>query len=265
MIDNKNIFSCEELDHERSEEGGFIEKLQIGFGLILVAWSLLNYIIIPLFEKTPIYKKMLQKKEEKRKEILKKEHEQYEKRKSEEEQKFNEIKNHPEIKRLQNEISKMISLADKLGKTVTPALKTNMKDLDPKHHLEFYDCSNDEDRHSDIFEILWGKCIKIAKSINDKSSVDIHFEIFSFGVDGLKQYMNDESYEDSGECLEFNKRFENIVEECCKKLSIPITENWGRGSLKMNPNTIYYDKYWAGDHHGTVQSLVETIHLDFSK
>ena len=42
MIDNKNIFSCEELDHERSQESGIIEKLKIGFGVIFCALAFVN-------------------------------------------------------------------------------------------------------------------------------------------------------------------------------------------------------------------------------
>ena len=51
-------------------------------------------------------------------------------------------------------------------------------------------------------------------------------------------------------------------------MNIPITEyeQWKGGiKPKLEPNKIYYEKAWEGDHHGTTQSLINMVVLDFSK
>ena len=39
----------------------------------------------------------------------------------------------------------------------------------------------------------------------------------------------------------------------------------GGNKPKLEPNKIYYEKTWGGDHHGTTQSLINMVVLDFSK
>ena len=51
-------------------------------------------------------------------------------------------------------------------------------------------------------------------------------------------------------------------------MNIPMTEyeQWKGGiKPKLEPNKIYYEKTWGGDHHGTTQSLINMVVLDFSK
>ena len=73
MINNDKIFSSESynLKDEQSQEGNLLEKIQIGFGAILLAWCLLAYVIMPIYRKTPLYKHLLKRKEAKEKELAK--------------------------------------------------------------------------------------------------------------------------------------------------------------------------------------------------
>lgn len=263
MIDNKNIFSCEEMDHERSQEGSISDKIFFGIGVFALAFSLYVYVIVPLFKNSSIGKKLAKMKEKKEKELREKEYKEYKEKQNEDRKAFEEIKNHPQINFLKSETNKIVVLADKLGKSVVPILEKRFKTVDINNYLEFVDCSENSDRHDDISEILWGKCIEVAKAIKEKTSIDVFVEIFSFSVYGLKQYTLDEETDDE-ENTKFMSIFDNTIKEQCKKLAIPMIDVYNNKS-EMKPNTIYYDKYWAGDHHGTTQALVETIHLDFSK
>ena len=48
-----------------------------------------------------------------------------------------------------------------------------------------------------------------------------------------------------------------------------INNSWAFKNNENNEtdekNKIYYEKTWGGDHHGTTQSLINMVVLDFSK
>ena len=69
MIDNKNIFSCEELDHERSEEGLPVAILAIGAFLHFV---FLIWILISSLTTDNVKRKFESKKEKKKEKVQKK-------------------------------------------------------------------------------------------------------------------------------------------------------------------------------------------------
>ena len=297
MINNDKIFSCESftieeklkrlaerrydpetgttgdpdldkyLDNEQSQESNILEKIQIGLGAVALAWCLLAYIILPLYRKTPLYKYLLKRKEAKEKELSKQRYEKYKEERKAEDAAFEQIKNHPELKRLQNEITRTLNLANKFGKTVVPILKNEISKIDPKHYIAIYDCEDDSNQYNELSTHLWNKCIDIAKAIQNKEKVEILVQQYSFGLDGLKRYTLDESYDDS-DTTKFDKVFDKVVEDTCNKMNIPMTEyeQWKGGNKpKLEPNKIYYEKTWGGDHHGTTQSLINMVVLDFSK
>lgn len=269
MINNDKIFSSEKynLKGEQSQEGTLLEKIQIGFGAIMMAWFLLAYVIMPIYRKTPLYKYLLKRKEAKEEELSKRRQKEYEEERKAEENAFEQIKNHPELKRLQSEITRTLNLANKFGKTVVPILKREICKIDPKHYIDVYDCEDDNDQYNELSTYLWNKCVDIAKAIQNKEKVEILIEQFAFGLDGLKQYTLDEYYDDSDNA-KFDKIFNKVVEDVCNKMNIPMTEyeQWEGGNKpKLEPNKIYYEKTWGGDHHGTTQSLINMVVLDFSK
>ena len=269
MINNDKIFSSENynFDNEQSQEGNLLEKIQIGFGAIMMAWCLLAYVIMPIYRKTPLYKYLLKRKKEKEEKLSEQRLKEYEKERKAEENAFEQIKNHPELKRLQSEITRTLNLANKFGKTVVPILKSEISKIDPKHYIDVYDCEDDSDQYNELSTHLWNKCVNIAKAIQNKEKVEILIEQYSFGLNGLKQYKLDESYDDSDNA-KFDKIFNKVVEDVCNKMNIPITEyeQWKGGiKPKLEPNKIYYEKAWEGDHHGTTQSLINMVVLDFSK
>ena len=269
MINNDKIFSSEKynLKGEQSQEGTLLEKIQIGFGAIMMAWFLLAYVIMPIYRKTPLYKYLLKRKEAKEEELSKRRQKEYEEERKAEENAFEQIKNHPELKRLQSEITRTLNLANKFGKTVVPILKREINKIDPKHYIDVYDCEDDSDQYNELSTYLWNKCVDIAKAIQNKEKVEILIEQFAFGLDGLKQYTLDEYYDDSDNA-KFDKIFNKVVEDVCNKMNIPMTEyeQWEGGNKpKLEPNKIYYEKTWGGDHHGTTQSLINMVVLDFSK
>ena len=261
MINNKNIFSCEELDHERSEEGGIIEKLQIGFGVIIIAYLLLINVIIPIYKKTPLYKYLLKRKQVKEKELAKQRKKEHEEQRKAEDNAFEQIKNHPEIKRLQNKLTELENVAEKFSKGIVPILRKEISKIDPKHHIDVYDCDDDIDQCTELSSVLWDRCVEIAKAIKDKKSVNIRVDRPVFCIDGLKQYTLDSSYNDE-ENIKFNEVYNKTIEEFCNKMNIygRSIDNEGTGD-----ETIVFDMDWNGDHHGTVQYLVRWINLDFSK
>ena len=269
MINNDKIFSSENynLKGEQSQEGTLLEKIQIGFGAIMMAWFLLAYVIMPIYRKTPLYKYLLKRKEAKEEELSKRRQKEYEEERKAEENAFEQIKNHPEIKRLQSEITRTLNLANKFGKTVVPILKREINKIDPKHYIDVYDCEDDSDQYNELSTYLWNKCVDIAKAIHNKEKVEFLVDQFAFSLDGLKQYTFDESYDDSDN-TKFNEIFDKVVEDVCNKMNIPMTEyeQWEGGNKpKLEPNKIYYEKTWGGDHHGTTQSLINMVVLDFSK
>jgi hypothetical protein len=269
MINNNKIFSTENYNfqNEQSQEGELLEKIQIGFGAILLAWCLLVYVIMPLYRKTPLYKHLLKRKEAKEKELAKQREKEYKEKRNAEDAAFEQIKNHPEIKRLQSEITRTLNLANKFGKTVVPILKNEISKIDPKHYINIYDCEDDNDQWDDVSSFIWNECVNIVKAIQNKEKVEILVDQFSFGLDGLKQYTMDESYDDSDN-TKFDEIFDKVVEDVCNKMNIPMTEyeQWKGGNKpKLEPNKIYYEKTWGGDHHGTTQSLINMVVLDFSK
>ena len=269
MINNDKIFSSENynFDNEKSQEGNLLEKIQIGLGAIMMAWFLLTYIIMPIYRKTPLYKYLLKRKEAKEEELSKQRQKEYKEERKAEENAFEQIKNHPELKRLQSEITRTFNLANKFGKTVVPILKSEISKIDPKHYIDIYDCEDDSDQYNELSTYLWNKCVDIAKAIQNKEKVDFLVDQFAFSLDGLKQYTNDESYDDSDN-TKFNEIFDKVVEDVCNKMNIPMTEyeQWEGGNKpKLEPNKIYYEKTWGGDHHGTTQSLINMVVLDFSK
>ena len=269
MINNDKIFASENynLKGEQSQEGTLLEKIQIGFGAIMMAWFLLAYVIMPIYRKTPLYKYLLKRKEAKEEELSKRRQKEYEEERKAEENAFEQIKNHPELKRLQSEITRTLNLANKFGKTVVPILKREINKIDPKHYIDVYDCEDDNDQYNELSTYLWNKCVDIAKAIHNKEKVEFLVDQFAFSLDGLKQYTFDESYDDSDN-TKFNEIFDKVVEDVCNKMNIPITEykQWKGGiKPKLEPNKIYYEKAWEGDHHGTTQSLINMVVLDFSK
>ena len=269
MINNDKIFSSENynLKGEQSQEGTLLEKIQIGFGAIMMAWFLLAYVIMPIYRKTPLYKYLLKRKEAKEEELSKRRQKEYEEERKAEENAFEQIKNHPELKRLQSEITRTLNLANKFGKTVVPILKREINKIDPKHYIDVYDCEDDSDQYNKLSTHLWNKCVDIAKAIHNKEKVEFLVDQFAFSLDGLKQYTFDESYDDSDN-TKFNEIFDKVVEDVCNKMNIPMTEyeQWKGGNKpKLEPNKIYYEKTWGGDHHGTTQSLINMVVLDFSK
>ena len=269
MINNDKIFSSENynFDNEQSQEGTLLEKIQIGFGAIMMAWFLLAYVIMPIYRKTPLYKYLLKRKEAKEEELSKRRQKEYEEERKAEENAFEQIKNHPELKRLQSEITRTLNLANKFGKTVVPILKREINKIDPKHYIDVYDCEDDSDQYNELSTHLWNKCVDIAKAIHNKEKVEFLVDQFAFSLDGLKQYTFDESYDDSDN-TKFNEIFDKVVEDVCNKMNIPMTEyeQWEDGNKpKLEPNKIYYEKTWGGDHHGTTQSLINMVVLDFSK
>ena len=269
MINNDKIFASENynLKGEQSQEGTLLEKIQIGFGAIMMAWILLAYVIMPIYRKTPLYKYLLKRKEAKEEELSKRRQKEYEEERKAEENAFEQIKNHPELKRLQSEITRTLNLANKFGKTVVPILKREINKIDPKHYIDVYDCEDDSDQYNELSTYLWNKCVDIAKAIHNKEKVEFLVDQFAFSLDGLKQYTFDESYDDSDN-TKFNEIFDKVVEDVCNKMNIPMTEyeQWEGGNKpKLEPNKIYYEKTWGGDHHGTTQSLINMVVLDFSK
>ena len=267
MINNDKIFSIESynLKDEQSQEGNLLEKIQIGFGAIMMAWCLLAYVIMPIYRKTPLYKYLLKRKKEKEEKLSEQRLKEYEKERKAEENAFEQIKNHPELKQLQNEITRTLNLANKFGKTVVPILKSEISKIDPKHYIDVYDCEDDSDQYNELSTHLWNKCVNIAKAIQNKEKVEILIEQYSFGLNGLKQYTLDESYDDSDN-TKFNEIFDKVVEDVCNKMNIPMTEyeQWEGGNKpKLEPNKIYYEKTWGGDHHGTTQSLINMVILVF--
>lgn len=297
MLNNDKIFSCEKytieeklkrlaerrydpetgttgdpeldilIDNNQSQESNILEKIQIGFGAIVLTWCLFIYVIIPIYRKTPLYKYLLKRKEIKEKELSKKRENEYNEKRKAEDNAFEQIKDHPEIKRLQSEITRTLNLANKFGKTVVPILKKEISKIDPKHHIDIYECEDDMDQYDDVSVFLWDMCVDVAKAIQNKEKVEILVEQYSFSLDGLKQYTLDESYNDSDN-IKFNEIFNKVTEDVCNKMNIPMTEyeHWkGVNKPKLEPNKIYYEKTWGGDHHGTVQSLLNMVVLDFSK
>ena len=233
----------------------------------MMAWFLLAYVIMPIYRKTPLYKYLLKRKEAKEEELSKRRQKEYEEERKAEENAFEQIKNHPELKRLQSEITRTLNLANKFGKTVVPILKREINKIDPKHYIDVYDCEDDSDQYNELSTYLWNKCVDIAKAIHNKEKVEFLVDQFAFSLDGLKQYTFDESYDDSDN-TKFNEIFDKVVEDVCNKMNIPMTEyeQWEGGNKpKLEPNKIYYEKTWGGDHHGTTQSLINMVVLDFSK
>lgn len=261
MIDNKNIFSCEELDHEKSQEGGFIEKLQIGFGVILIAYLLLINVFIPIYEKTPLYKYLLKRKNYKEKELAKQREKEHKEQRKAEDNAFEQIKNHPEIKRLQYKLTELENVAAKFSKGIIPILRKEISKIDPKHHIDVYAYDSDVDLCTNLSHVLWDRCVEIAKAIKDKESVNIRVDRPVFCIDGLKQYTLDSSYGDE-ENTKFNEVYNKTIEEFCNKMNI-----YGRSidSEGAGDETIVFNIDWSGDHHGTIQSLVRWVNLDFSK
>ena len=261
MINNDNIFSCEELDHERSQESGIIEKLKIGFGVIVIAFVLLIDVIIPIYKKTPLYKYLLKRKKDKEKELAKQRKKEHEEQRKAEDKAFEQIKNHPEIKRLQDKLTELENVAEKFSKGIVPILRKEISKIDPKHHIDVYDCDDDIDLCTELSSVLWDRCVEIAKAIKDKKSVNIRVDRPVFCIDGLKQYTLDSSYNDE-ENIKFNEVYNKTIEEFCNKMNIygRSIDNEGTGD-----ETIVFDMDWNGDHHGTVQYLVRWINLDFSK
>lgn len=101
MIDNDKIFSCESYKSksERSqEEYDIFEKIKIGFGIILLAWSLFTYVIIPIYRKTPLYKYLLKRKESKEKELAKQRKNEYKEHRKAEDAAFEQIKKSSRVK-----------------------------------------------------------------------------------------------------------------------------------------------------------------------
>ena len=246
MINNDKIFSSENynLKGEQSQEGTLLEKIQIGFGAIMMAWILLAYVIMPIYRKTPLYKYLLKRKEAKEEELSKRRQKEYEEERKAEENAFEQIKNHPELKRLQSEITRTLNLANKFGKTVVPILKREINKIDPKHYIDVYDCEDDSDQYNELSTYLWNKCVDIAKAIQNKEKVEFLVDQFTFSLDGLKQYSFDESYDDSDN-TKFNEIFDKVVENVCNKMNIPMTEyeQWEGGNKpKLEPNKIYYEK-----------------------
>ena len=94
MINNDKIFSSENynLKDEQSQEGTLLEKIQIGFGAIMMAWFLLAYVIMPIYRKTPLYKYLLKRKEAKEEELSKQRQKEYEEERKAEENAFEQIK-----------------------------------------------------------------------------------------------------------------------------------------------------------------------------
>ena len=269
MINNDKIFSCEDYNFkdEQSQESELLEKIQIGLGAMFLALFLFMYVIAPLYRKTPLYKYLLKRKEAKEKELAKKRYDKYKEERKAEDAAFEQIKNHPEIKRLQSEITRTLNLANKFGKTIAPILKSEISKIDPKHYIDIYDCEDDSDQYNELSTHLWNRCVDIAKAIQNKEKVEILVEQYSFGLNGLKQYTFDDSYDDSDN-TKFNKVFDKVVEDTCNKMNIPMIEyeQWKGGNKpKLEPNKIYYEKTWGGDHHGTTQSLINMVVLDFSK
>ena len=229
---------------EQSQEGTLLEKIQIGFGAIMMAWILLAYVIMPIYRKTPLYKYLLKRKEAKEEELSKRRQKEYEEERKAEENGFEQIKNHPELKRLQSEITRTLNLANKFGKTVVPILKREINKIDPKHYIDVYDCEDDSDQYNELSTYLWNKCVDIAKAIQNKEKVEFLVDQFTFSLDGLKQYSFDESYDDSDN-TKFNEIFDKVVENVCNKMNIPMTEyeQWEGGNKpKLEPNKIYYEK-----------------------
>ena len=246
MINNDKIFASENynLKDEQSQEGTLLEKIQIGFGAIMMAWFLLAYVIMPIYRKTPLYKYLLKRKEAKEEELSKQRQKEYEEERKAEENAFEQIKNHPELKRLQSEITRTLNLANKFGKTVVPILKREINKIDPKHYIDVYDCEDDSDQYNELSTYLWNKCVDIAKAIHNKEKVEFLVDQFAFSLDGLKQYTFDESYDDSDN-TKFNEIFDKVVEDVCNKMNIPMTEyeQWEGGNKpKLEPNKIYYEK-----------------------
>ena len=65
----------------------------------MMAWFLLAYVIMPIYRKTPLYKYLLKRKEAKEKELSKQRYKEYEEERKAEENAFEQIKNHPELKK----------------------------------------------------------------------------------------------------------------------------------------------------------------------
>ena len=100
MINNDKIFSSESynFDNEQSQEGNLLEKIQIGFGAIMMAWCLLAYVIIPIYRKTPLYKYLLKRKKEKEEKLSEQRLKEYEKERKAEENAFEQIKKSSRVK-----------------------------------------------------------------------------------------------------------------------------------------------------------------------
>ena len=184
MINNKNIFSCEELDYERSQEGGIIEKLKIAFGIIAIAYFLLVAVFIPIYKHTPLYKYLLKRKKDKEKELAKQREKEHEEQRKAEDRAFEQIENHPEIKRLQDKLTELENVAAKFSKGIVSVLRKEISKIDPKHHIDVYVYDGDVELCTDLSSVLWDRCVEIAKAIKDKKSVNIRVDRPVFCIDG---------------------------------------------------------------------------------
>ena len=263
MINNDKIFSSENynFDNEQSQEGKIFDNVILGLEILFLAFLLFVYVIIPLYKKTPLYKHLLKRKEAKEKELAKQRKNEYKEKRNAEQNAFNQIKNHPEIKRLQTKITEMETVAEKFSKGIVPILQKEISKIDPKHHIKVYDCDDDVDQYTELSSVLWDRCVEIAKAINDKTTVTIRIDRPVFCIDGLKQYTLDPSYGDEDN-KKFDEVYQNALQDFCNKMNI-----YGRSvdSEGTGDETIVFDIDWQGDHHGTVQYLVRWVTLDFSK
>ena len=263
MINNDKIFSSENynFDNEQSQEGKIFDKVIFGLQILFLAFLLFVYVIMPIYRKTPLYKHLLKRKEAKEKELAKQRKNEYKEKRNAEENAFEQIKNHPEIKRLQTKITEMETVAEKFSKGIVPILQKEISKIDPKHHIEVYDCDDDVDQYTELSSVLWDRCVEIAKAINNKTTVNIRIDRPVFCIDGLKQYTLDPSYGD-GDNKKFDEVYKNALQDFCNKMNI-----YGRSvdSEGTGDETIVFDIDWQGDHHGTVQYLVRWVTLDFSK
>lgn len=248
---------------EKSSEN-ILEKIQIGFGAVLIAYCIYVFIIVPIYKHSPLYKYIENKRKEKEKEIEKQRQIDRKNEMNERDKLVQELKTNPQLKHLQSEIKRTVDLANSFGKSLVPVLRTELKKIDPKNYIKVFDCSSDNNVTDKMTDVLWDMCFEIAKAIQNKTDTDIFFECYSFGIDGLKQYTIDDDNNDSDN-QKFDKVFESTVENHCKKLKIPRISIDDEVNGDCSYNTIYYNYDWGGDHHGTIQSLVNTIHLDFSK
>ena len=240
-----------------------LEKIQIGFGAVLVAYCIFQFVIIPIYKHTPLYKYIENKRKEKEKEIEKQRQKDRKIEINEKNKLVQELKTNPQLKHLQSEIKRTVDLANSFGKSLVPVLRTELKKIDPKNYIKVFDYSSDNNVTDKMTDVLWDMCFEIAKAVQNKTDVDVFFECNSFGIDGLKQYTIDDDNDDSDN-RKFNKVFESTVENHCRKFKIPGISVESEGYGDCSNDTIYYNRDWGGDHHGTIQSLVNMIHLDFS-